>query len=109
MGGCRGPDLLQASKTHGWSDSGHQHYKKGVHTPVRFVLWSFNDSAGQATHDLLGIRVEGKPGMPSRLENPTGLAGALRLLLETSDRIIDEAVKRSPDGAIEILFIGGDH
>eukprot|EP00959_Pyramimonas_sp_CCMP1952_P223312 4668408-Pyramimonas_sp.AAC.1 len=50
-----------------------------------------------------------RESMPSRPESPTVLAGALRLLLETSDRIIDEAVKRSPDCAIEILFIGGDH
>eukprot|EP00959_Pyramimonas_sp_CCMP1952_P101480 2123023-Pyramimonas_sp.AAC.1 len=35
MGGCRGPDLSEASRTHGWSDSGHQHSKKGVHAPVR--------------------------------------------------------------------------
>eukprot|EP00959_Pyramimonas_sp_CCMP1952_P036129 755799-Pyramimonas_sp.AAC.1 len=30
-------------------------------------------------------------------------------MLETSNRIIDDAVKRSPDGAIEVLYIGGDH
>eukprot|EP00959_Pyramimonas_sp_CCMP1952_P193809 4052802-Pyramimonas_sp.AAC.1 len=34
MGDCKGPDLQEASKAHSWSDSGHQHYKKGVHTPV---------------------------------------------------------------------------
>eukprot|EP00959_Pyramimonas_sp_CCMP1952_P301925 6317986-Pyramimonas_sp.AAC.2 len=60
--------------------------------------------ADQAAINLLGVRVEGK-----RSENPTVLAGAFRLMLETSNRIIDDAVRRSPDGAIEILFIGGDH
>eukprot|EP00959_Pyramimonas_sp_CCMP1952_P313489 6561869-Pyramimonas_sp.AAC.1 len=104
LGGCKGPDLREASRAQSWSDPGHQHYKKGAHAPVRFVLWSFNDIADQATHHVLGVRVEGE-----RSENPTILAGALRLLLETSDRIIDDAAKCSPDGAIEILFIGGDH
>eukprot|EP00959_Pyramimonas_sp_CCMP1952_P227534 4757749-Pyramimonas_sp.AAC.2 len=108
-GGCRGPDLREASKTHSWSDSGHAHYKKGVHTQIHFVFWSFNDIADPGTYNLLGIRVEGKSGAPARPENPTMLAGALRPMLETADRIIDDAVKRSHDGTIEILYIGGDH
>eukprot|EP00959_Pyramimonas_sp_CCMP1952_P152556 3192141-Pyramimonas_sp.AAC.1 len=66
--------------------------RKGVRTPVRFVFWAFHDIADQSACNLLGVRVEGK-----RDEDPRLLAGALRVMLETSDRIIDDAVKRSPD------------
>eukprot|EP00959_Pyramimonas_sp_CCMP1952_P217730 4553655-Pyramimonas_sp.AAC.1 len=102
MSGCKGPELREAAQSHNWS--GHQHYMKGVHTPVRFIFWNFNDIADQSTFNLLGDRVDGK-----REENPTLPAGALRLMLEAAERIIDDAVKRSPDGAIEIIYIGGGH
>eukprot|EP00959_Pyramimonas_sp_CCMP1952_P034358 720035-Pyramimonas_sp.AAC.1 len=94
MGGCKGPELREAAQSHNWSSSGHQHYVKGVHSPVRFIFWSFNDIADQTTFNLLGVRAEGK-----RHEDPPLLAGALRVMLETADRIIDDAIKRSPDGA----------
>eukprot|EP00959_Pyramimonas_sp_CCMP1952_P043027 900377-Pyramimonas_sp.AAC.1 len=58
-----------------------------------FVFWSCNDIADPGTYNLLGIRVEGKSGVPARPENPTILAGALLLMLQTADRIIDDAVK----------------
>eukprot|EP00959_Pyramimonas_sp_CCMP1952_P281723 5888453-Pyramimonas_sp.AAC.1 len=102
MRGCKCPELREAAQSHNWS--GHQHYRKGVHTPVRFIFWNFNDIAGQSTFNLLGVRVEGK-----REENPALLAGALRLMLEASERLIGDAVKRSPDGAMEIMYIGGGH
>eukprot|EP00959_Pyramimonas_sp_CCMP1952_P413052 8655498-Pyramimonas_sp.AAC.1 len=73
MGNCKGPDLQDASQSHRWSGPGHEHYVKRVHAPVRFVFWSFNGIADQATYNLLGVRVEGK-----RSENPAPLAGALR-------------------------------
>eukprot|EP00959_Pyramimonas_sp_CCMP1952_P008196 171298-Pyramimonas_sp.AAC.1 len=67
------------------------------------MFWSFNDIADQSTFNLLGVRVEGKWN-----EDPTLHAGAFRLMLEAVERIIEDAVKRSPDGAIEIMCIGGD-
>eukprot|EP00959_Pyramimonas_sp_CCMP1952_P017261 366460-Pyramimonas_sp.AAC.1 len=54
--------------------------------------------------DLLGVCAEGK-----REENPTLFAGALRVMVEAAERLVDDAVSRSPDGAIEIMYIGGDH
>eukprot|EP00959_Pyramimonas_sp_CCMP1952_P311050 6509220-Pyramimonas_sp.AAC.1 len=91
-GDCKGPVFQEAARSHKWSGPGHQHYEKGVHAPVRFVFWFLIDISDQSTCNLLGVRVEGKRG-----EDPRLLAGALRVILETSDRIIDDAVKRSPD------------
>eukprot|EP00959_Pyramimonas_sp_CCMP1952_P335403 7022787-Pyramimonas_sp.AAC.1 len=56
MSGCMGPELREAAKSHKWAD--HQHYKKGVHTPARFIFWNFHDIADGSTFNLLEVRVE---------------------------------------------------
>eukprot|EP00959_Pyramimonas_sp_CCMP1952_P089406 1870171-Pyramimonas_sp.AAC.1 len=57
ISGCKGPER-EAANSHNWSE--HQYYRKGVHTPVRFILWNFNDIADGSTFNVLGVRVEGK-------------------------------------------------
>eukprot|EP00959_Pyramimonas_sp_CCMP1952_P227202 4750451-Pyramimonas_sp.AAC.1 len=102
MSGRMAPDLREAARNHKWSE--HQYYHKGIHTPVRFIFWNFHDIADCSTGDLLGVCAEGK-----REENPILFAGALRVMVEAAERRVDDAVSRSPDGAIEIMCIGGDH
>eukprot|EP00959_Pyramimonas_sp_CCMP1952_P279815 5850297-Pyramimonas_sp.AAC.1 len=50
MSGCKGPEHREAAQSHNWS--GHQHYMKGVHVPVLFIFWHFNDIADQSTFKL---------------------------------------------------------
>eukprot|EP00959_Pyramimonas_sp_CCMP1952_P451176 9446009-Pyramimonas_sp.AAC.1 len=101
MSGGMAPDLREAAQKRRWSE--HQYYQKGIHAPVRFIVWNFNDIV-DATGDLIGVGAEGK-----RQENLARFAGAFRVMVEAAERLVDDAVSCSPDGAIEIMCIGGDH
>eukprot|EP00959_Pyramimonas_sp_CCMP1952_P116037 2425806-Pyramimonas_sp.AAC.1 len=101
MGGCMAPSLREEAQKHKWQE--HQYYQKGIHTPVRFIFWNFNDIV-DGTGDLNGVGTDGK-----RQENPTLFAGTLRVMVEAAERLVDEAISRSKDGAIEIMCIGGHH
>eukprot|EP00959_Pyramimonas_sp_CCMP1952_P422058 8841520-Pyramimonas_sp.AAC.1 len=41
MSGCVAPGLQEEAKRHKWYD--HKYYQKGIHTPMRFIFWNFND------------------------------------------------------------------
>eukprot|EP00959_Pyramimonas_sp_CCMP1952_P446678 9352795-Pyramimonas_sp.AAC.1 len=101
MSGCVAPGLREEAKNHKWDE--HKYYQKGIHTPVRFTFWNFNDMI-DGTGELNGVGSGGK-----RQENPTLFAGTLRIMVEAAERLVDEAITRAKDGAIVIMYVGGDH
>eukprot|EP00959_Pyramimonas_sp_CCMP1952_P227655 4760009-Pyramimonas_sp.AAC.1 len=74
----------------------HRDYMKGIHTPVRFIFWSFNDIV-DGHGDLIGIG-----SGTQRPEDPFAFAGSLRILVERAIKLVGDAVSRAGDGAIEI-------
>eukprot|EP00959_Pyramimonas_sp_CCMP1952_P172486 3603857-Pyramimonas_sp.AAC.1 len=56
------------------------------------------------TGELNGVSTGGK-----RHDNPTLFAGNLRIMVEAAERLVDDAITRAKDGAIEIMYVGGDH
>eukprot|EP00959_Pyramimonas_sp_CCMP1952_P326068 6825297-Pyramimonas_sp.AAC.1 len=41
-------------------------------------------------------------------ENPVAFAGSLRQTINDAVELIDDAMRRSREGAIDIMYIGGD-
>eukprot|EP00959_Pyramimonas_sp_CCMP1952_P039282 822404-Pyramimonas_sp.AAC.1 len=71
MSGCMAPGLQVEAKRLNWDE--HKYYQKGIHTPMCFILWNFNDIV-DGTGELNGVGTGGK-----RQENPTLFAGHLRI------------------------------
>eukprot|EP00959_Pyramimonas_sp_CCMP1952_P297463 6223106-Pyramimonas_sp.AAC.1 len=64
----------------------HGYYKKGIHTPMHFIFWNFNDIVDGAG-ELNGVGAG-----PQRQENPTAFAGSLRILVEAAVQLAVQLV-----------------
>eukprot|EP00959_Pyramimonas_sp_CCMP1952_P372512 7801031-Pyramimonas_sp.AAC.1 len=99
MSVCMAPGLQEEAKRLKWGE--HKYYQKGIHTPMRFIFWNFNDIV-DGTSELNGVGTGGK-----RQDNPSAFAGNFRIMAEAADRLVDDAITRAKDGAIEIIYVGG--
>eukprot|EP00959_Pyramimonas_sp_CCMP1952_P466164 9489529-Pyramimonas_sp.AAC.1 len=78
------------------------YYNEGTHTPIRFTFWNLNDIVDQSGN-LNGV-VSGV----KRIEIPFTFAGSLRQMIEDAVDLIDNIKKRSQQGTIDIMYVGGD-
>eukprot|EP00959_Pyramimonas_sp_CCMP1952_P310236 6492936-Pyramimonas_sp.AAC.1 len=59
--------------------------------------------------DGINCNIMGLPGTQNNNAEPQVLISVLGPFFETAERKIDEAVKRTKTGAIQIFYVGGDH
>eukprot|EP00959_Pyramimonas_sp_CCMP1952_P056595 1182055-Pyramimonas_sp.AAC.1 len=94
MSGCLASAIQEAASSFKWSK--HTHLKRGTHTPIRFIFGNFNDIVDE-TSELNGIGTG-----PKRQDNPLVFAGGLIISIEAAILLVDDAMTRAVDGAIEI-------
>eukprot|EP00959_Pyramimonas_sp_CCMP1952_P190362 3981548-Pyramimonas_sp.AAC.1 len=77
------------------------YYNEGTHTPIRFTFRNLNDIVDQSGK-LNGVGSGGK-----RTENPFTFAGSLRQMIQDAVDLIDDLMKWSQQGTIDIMYVGG--
>eukprot|EP00959_Pyramimonas_sp_CCMP1952_P201740 4218727-Pyramimonas_sp.AAC.1 len=101
MSGALVSAIRGASSNFQWDKNGH--FKKGAHTPMRFTFWNINDIVDNA------CELNGVGAGPKRQDNPFAFAGSLRIMADNAVTLVDDAMRRLSEGAIEIMYVGGDH
>eukprot|EP00959_Pyramimonas_sp_CCMP1952_P389158 8154049-Pyramimonas_sp.AAC.2 len=101
MSGALASAIQETASSFNWSKRAD--FRKGIHIPMRFIFRNFNDIVDE-TKELNGVGAD-----PRRKENPIAFAGSLRMLVEAAIKLVDDAMTRAADRAIEIMYVGGDH
>eukprot|EP00959_Pyramimonas_sp_CCMP1952_P013491 284680-Pyramimonas_sp.AAC.1 len=84
MSGCLASAIQEAASSFKWSK--HTRVMKGIHTPIRFLFWNFNDIVDE-TSELNGVGTG-----PKRLENSFASAGGLTILMKAAIKLVDDAM-----------------
>eukprot|EP00959_Pyramimonas_sp_CCMP1952_P402615 8436783-Pyramimonas_sp.AAC.1 len=99
MSGAQISNIRDASSKLQWDQTGY--YIKGTQSPIRFTFWNFNDIVDNAS------QLNGVGSGPKRQANPLAFAGSLRFMINDAVTLIDDAMRRSSEGAVDIMFGGG--
>eukprot|EP00959_Pyramimonas_sp_CCMP1952_P020751 437588-Pyramimonas_sp.AAC.1 len=70
---------------------------------MRFTFWNFSDMVDNT------CQLNGVGSGPRRQDNPLAFAGSVICMVDDAVKLIDDAMRRSSEGATDVMYVGGDH